>query len=135
MVGVSVNRLPWFGLRADGHYSRFSSSFGDGSYKSVSLSRDFGEATRLSFLAGTQIYSSTLASNNRSHFVTGNVEWSFSAHYFMQGGFTVNRGGALSYDQWLFTVGYRFDSKARRERRGADTSFVLFCLYSVHRSA
>ncbi len=115
MVGLSFNHLPWFGLRADAHYSRFNSSFGDGSYESVSVSRDITDTLRLSVLGGTQNYSSTLASNNRSRFVNSNVEWSFGTHYFTQGGFTINRGGSLSYDQWLFTVGYRFDSKARHK--------------------
>jgi hypothetical protein len=113
MVGVTFNRLPWFGLRADAHYSRFNSSFGDGSYKSVSLSRDFTDTLRLGFLAGTQNYSSTLASNNSSRFLNGNAEWSFGSHYFVQGGITTNRGETLSYDQWLFTLGWRFDSKGK----------------------
>ena len=115
MFGVSFNRLPWFGLRADAHYSRFNSSFGDGSYKSFSLSREFTETLRLGVLAGTQNYTSTLASNNHSHFLNGNAEWSFGSHYFLQGGVTVNRGGSFSYDQWLFTLGYRFDSKAKHQ--------------------
>ena len=34
-------------------------------------------------------------------------------HYFIQGGFTVSRGAVQNYDQWLFTLGYRFDSKQR----------------------
>lgn len=115
MAGISFNHLPWFGLRADAHYSRFNSSFGDGSYKSFSLSREVTDTLLLGILAGTQNYSSTLASNNNSRFLNGNAEWSFGSHYFMQGGFTINRGGALSYDQWLFTLGYRFDSKAKHK--------------------
>jgi AMIN domain len=115
MAGISFNHLPWFGLRSDAHYSRFNSSFGDGSYKSFSVSREVTDTLLLSILAGTQNYSSTLASNNNSRFLNGNAEWSFGTHYFMQGGFTINRGGSLSYDQWLFTLGYRFDSKAKHK--------------------
>jgi hypothetical protein len=115
MVGLSFNHLPWFGLRADAHYSRFNSSFGDGSYKSFSVSREVTDTLLLSILAGTQNYTSTLASNNNSRFLNGNAEWSFGTHYFMQGGFTINRGGALSYNQWLLTLGYRFDSKAKHK--------------------
>jgi len=115
MFGVTFGRLPWLGLRADAHYSRFNSPFGDGSYKSFSLSRDFSESLRLGVLAGTQDYVSTLATNNRSRFLNGNAEWSFGAHYFMQGGLTVNHGGALSYDQWMFTLGWRFDSKEKHQ--------------------
>ena len=115
MAGISFNHLPWWGLRADAHYSRFNSSFGDGSYKSASVSRDFSDALRLAILAGTQDYSSTLATNNHSHFINGNAEWSLGPHYFVQGGFTVNRGGTLSYDQWMFTFGWRFDSKEKHQ--------------------
>jgi len=116
MFGVGFNHLPWFGLRADAHYSRFNSSFGDGTYESVSVSRDITDTLRLSILGGTQNYTSTLASNNQTRFVNANTEWSWGTHYFSQGGFTINRGGSLSYDQWLFTVGYRFDSKARQKQ-------------------
>jgi hypothetical protein len=115
MAGVSFNHLPWWGLRADVHYSRFNSSFGDGSYKSAAVSREVTDTLLLTILAGTQNYTSTLATTNNSRFLTGNAEWSFGTHYFMQGGFTVNRGGALSYDQWLFTLGYRFDTKVRHK--------------------
>jgi len=33
----------------------------------------------------------------------------------MQTGYTWNRGGAQNYDQWLFTFGYRFDSRSNRK--------------------
>jgi hypothetical protein len=112
MYGATFDRLPWFGLRADVHYSRFNSSFGDGSYKSFSLSRNLTESLRLEVLAGQQNFTSPLTSNTVSRFLNGNIETAFGAHYFMQGGFTVNRG-SLSYDQWSFTVGYRFDSKGK----------------------
>ena len=112
MYGVTFDRLPWLGLRADAHYSRFNSSFGDGSYKSFSLSRNLTESLRLELLAGQQDFTSPLTSNTRSRFLNGNLETTFGAHYFMHGGFTVNRG-SLSYDQWSFTVGYRFDSKGK----------------------
>ena len=39
MYGVTFGRLPWLRLRADAHYARFNSSFGRGSYQSVSFSR------------------------------------------------------------------------------------------------
>ena len=115
MIGVNFTHLPWFGLRADAHYSRFTSSFGDGSYQSISLSRDFSDSLQLGVLVGTQNYTSTLASDNRSRFLNGNAEWSFGSHYFLQGGFTANRGGSLSYDQWMFTFGYRFDSRGKHQ--------------------
>jgi hypothetical protein len=112
--GMTFNRLPWFGLRADGHYSRFNSSFGDGSYKSFSLSRNLNENLRLEMMLGEQNFTSLLASSGRSRFFNSTLETTLGPHYFLQGGFTVNHGD-LNYTQWMFTMGYRFDSKAKRQ--------------------
>ena len=115
MYGVTFNHLPWLGLRADAHYSKFSSSFGSGSYRAVSLSRNFSDDIRVEVLGGDQTFSSLLTTDSRSRFVTSNLDFAVGAHYFMQGGFTVNRG-ELSYDQWMFTLGYRFDSKRKHQQ-------------------
>ena len=115
MYGVTFGHLPWMGLRADAHYSRFNSSFGSGSYRAFSLSRNFTDDIRLEVLAGDQTFSSTLTTDNRSRFVTTNVDFAIGEHYFTQGGFTVNRG-QLSYDQWMFTLGYRFDTKGKHQQ-------------------
>jgi hypothetical protein len=112
--GMTFNRLPWFGLRADGHYSRFNSSFGDGSYKSFSLSRNMNENLRLEVMLGEQNFTSLLASSGRSRFFNSTIETTLGPHYFLQGGFTVNHGD-LNYTQWMFTMGYRFDSKAKHQ--------------------
>src|SRR5579863_10116491 len=112
MYGVTFGRIPWVGLRADAHYSQFKSSFGNGSYRAFSLSRNFLDGLRLEVLAGDQNFSSTFTSQNHSRFITGNVESNFGPHYFIQGGYTADRG-QMSYDQWMFTIGYRFDSKER----------------------
>jgi len=115
MYGITFARLPWLRLRADAHYARFNSSFGTGSYQSVSVSRQVSDRMRLEILAGQQNFSSTFTANNRSRFVTGTVETSLGPRYYLQGNFTVNHG-QLSYDQWMFSLGYRFDSKnGRRE--------------------
>jgi hypothetical protein len=53
-----------------------------------------------------------LTSVGRSVFVNANVETTLGAHYFIQGGLGFNRGD-LSYDQWHFTLGYRFDTKQK----------------------
>ena len=115
LYGITFNHLPWMGLRADAHYSRFNSSFGSGSYRAFSLSRNFTDDIRMEVLAGDQTFSSLLTSDNRSRFLNSNVDLALGAHYFMQGGFTVNRG-QLSYNQWMFTLGYRFDSKGKPRR-------------------
>ena len=110
MYGLTFGRLPWLKLRADAHYARFNSSFGTGSYESVSISRQISDDLRLEILAGQQNFNSTLTTNNRSRFVTSTVEKSLGPRYYIQGNFTHN-SGQLSYDQYMFSFGYRFDSR------------------------
>jgi hypothetical protein len=112
LYGVTVGRMPWIGMRADLHYSKFDSSFGSGSYESVSFSRNFKENLRWEVLGGRQSFVSP-ATKDISHFVTGNFEAALGPHYFVQTGYTWNRGVGQSYDQWLFTFGYRFDSRSK----------------------
>ncbi len=114
MYGLTFNHLPYIGLRADVHYSRFNSSFGDGHYESVSFSRQMNDHLRLEALIGQQQFASTITSNNRSRFLTGTIETTLGPHYYLQSNFTTNRGD-LSYDQFMFSVGYRFDTRRKRE--------------------
>jgi hypothetical protein len=115
MYGVTWGRLPWFRLRADAHYSRFNSSFGTGSYRSFSLSRNLGDNLRLEVLAGDQNFVSAFSANNHSRFINTNVEAPLGKHYFLQGAFTTTRGEVMNYDQWMFTLGYRFDSRQKHQ--------------------
>ncbi len=111
LYGLTFGRLPWVGIRADGHYAKFNSSFGSGNYESFSLSRSLSDNFRLELLGGQQNFASALSSNTNSKFITSNLEMNVGSHYFMQGGFTVSRGVSQDYDQWLFTLGYRFDTR------------------------
>jgi hypothetical protein len=111
MFGITFGRLPWINMHADVRYSRFSSSFGSGSYKAFSLSKNLGEALQLQILAGQQNFASSLTSANISRFVNGTIETALGEHYFIQAGGTINRGNQMNYDQWLFTFGYRFDNR------------------------
>jgi hypothetical protein len=114
MYGLTFGRLPKLHLRADAHYARFNSSFGSGSYESFSLSRQLADNTRLEVLAGQQNFSSAVTANSHARFVTGTVETPLGPHYYIQNSFTFNRG-QLNYDQYMFSFGYRFDSKKHRE--------------------
>ena len=114
MYGVTFGRLPWIHLRADAHYARFNSSFGDGSYKSFSLSKQLSDRLRLEALFGQQNFASALTTNTRGRFVTGTVETTLGPHYYLQGNFTTNRGD-MSYDQIMFSIGYRFDNRRKGE--------------------
>jgi hypothetical protein len=112
--GVTFNRIPWVGLHADLHYSRFNSSFGTGSYRALSVSRNVSEALQLQILLGDESFTSSMTSNNRSRFINATAETALGAHYYLQGGFTVDRG-SMNYNQWMFTLGYRFDSRSKRQ--------------------
>ena len=113
LYGLTFGRIPWVRLRADAHYTKFNSSFGSGYYESLSLSRSLSDSFRLEVLGGKQSYSSPLSTNTSTNFLTSNVEMNIGFHYFMQGGYTVSRGVTQNYDQWLFTLGYRFDSRQK----------------------
>ena len=113
LYGVTFGRLPWIRVRADAHYTKFNSSFGSGYYESISLSRSLSDSFRLEVLGGKQNYTSPLSTNSTTNFVTSNLEMNLGFHYFMQGGYTVSRGVTQNYDQWLFTLGYRFDSRQK----------------------
>jgi hypothetical protein len=113
LYGVTMGRLPWIGIRSDVHYSKFNSSFGNGSYEAVSFSRIFRETLRWEVLGGRQSFVSPTL-NDTSHFVTGNFEASLGRNYFVQTGYTWNRGVSQDYDQWIVTFGYRFDSRSDR---------------------
>jgi hypothetical protein len=115
MYGVTFGRLPFVHLRADAHYAKFDSSFGSGYYKSVSVTHQMNDRLRLEVLLGQQNFASALTNNTRSKFVTGTVETTLGPHYYVQSNFTTNRGD-LSYDQMMFSIGYRFDSKRKGEK-------------------
>ena len=114
MYGITFGRLPWIKVRADAHYAKFDSSFGKGSYESFSLSRQMSDRLRIEVLLGQQRFASPLTTNNSGRFFTGTVETTLGPHYYLQGNFTTNRGD-MSYDQMMFSIGYRFDSKRRGE--------------------
>ncbi len=111
MFGITFGHVPWIGAHADLRYSRFNSAFGSGSYEALSVTRNLGETFQLQVLAGQQNFASTLTSATRSRFLNGMLETTLGQHYFMQFGGTINRGGQMNYDQWLFTFGYRFDNR------------------------
>ena len=114
MYGISFGRIPFVKMRADVHYARFNSSFGTGEYEAVSLSRQMSDRLRLEVLLGQQKFASAITTNTRGRFVTGTVETTLGPHYYLQGNFTTNRGD-MSYDQIMFSIGYRFDSKRKGE--------------------
>ena len=115
MYGITFARLPKLGLRADVHYSKFTSSFGSGTYRAFSLSRSLGDRLHFEALGGDQSFTSSLAGNQSAKFFTGNIDTSIGALLFLQGGFTAYRGQLQNYNQLYVSFGYRFDNKWKRK--------------------
>jgi AMIN domain len=115
MYGITFVELPKIKLRADAHYSRFTSSFGSGTYRAFSLSRSIGDRFHFEALGGDQVFTSSLAGNQSAKFFTGNIDTSIGALFFLQGGFTAYRGQLQNYNQSYVTLGYRFDNKWKRK--------------------
>lgn len=115
MYGVTFAKLPKIGFRADAHYSRFTSSFGAGTYRAFSLSRSLGDRFHFEALGGDQAFTSSLAGNQSAKFFTTNMDTSIGALLFLQGGFTMYRGQLQNYNQSYVTLGYRFDNKWKRK--------------------
>jgi AMIN domain len=115
MYGITFAELPKIRLHADAHYSRFTSSFGSGTYRTFSLSRSIGDRFHFEALGGDQSFTSSLAGNQSAKFFTTNIDTSIGALLFMQGGFTVYRGQLQNYNQMYVTLGCRFDNKRKRK--------------------
>jgi hypothetical protein len=111
LYGLSFLKVPWLGVNADLHYSKFASSFAAGTYRAVSLSRTFGDRIHINVLGGDQSVVSALAGNQTARFLTATTDTSIGARFFVQGGLTFYRGQLQNYDQMSVTLGYRFDSK------------------------
>lgn len=112
LYGFTVDHIWRTGLRADLRYSKFDSSFARGTYRAVSLSRTLGEDLRVEVQAGDQSLISPFTNVTSSRFLMGSVDANLGTHYFLQGGFTAQRGVQLAYNQWYITLGYRFDNRS-----------------------
>jgi hypothetical protein len=108
MYGVNFGEIRNTGLQLDLRYSKFNSSFGQGTYEFVSLSRNLAERLRVQVQGGVQHLNSSLSTNSNSRFVTGTVDWTIGPRYFVEGLYSWNTGTSLNYSQMNLTFGYRF---------------------------
>jgi hypothetical protein len=108
MGGLTLARIPKFPFRTDLRYSHFNSSFGTGSYESISLTREIGENLRVEFLGGEQRLTSQYSGQSQTRFLNANVDYLLGRHYVLGGGWTIYRGRIQDYDQFFFNLGYRF---------------------------
>jgi hypothetical protein len=110
MYGVSFGEIFKTGIHADLRYSKFDSSFGQGNYRALSLTRNLKDSFQLEFLGGSQSLISASTTNTSSHFVTASAMWSLGPRYFFETGYTWSRGTTMNYQQWNTMFGYRFGS-------------------------
>jgi len=111
MYGFTLKDIYHTGIRADLHYSKFDSPFARGIYRILSLSRPVGNRMMWNLQGGSQSLDSSFTVNQHSFFVDSSLDTNLGTHTFLQGGYTVERGAQLNYNQWRLSLGYRFDSK------------------------
>jgi hypothetical protein len=113
MYGLTLGEIRNTGLTLDLRYTKFNSSFGQGNYQFVSLSRNISERIRVQVQGGLQHLNSSLSANSSSKFVTSTVDWSIGPRYFVEGLFSWNMGTSMNYQQMNITFGYRFGGALR----------------------
>ncbi|MGZ4815678.1 MAG: hypothetical protein ACXVZV_09730 [Terriglobales bacterium] len=113
MYEATLNRVWRTKLRLDARYSKFDSAFAKGDYRSLSVSRNFGQDFRWELIAGNQTFLSPYTTDTGTRFVGSNVDFSIGTHYFFQAGLNLQRGAMQNYNQWFTTFGYRFDNRQR----------------------
>jgi hypothetical protein len=111
LFGGSAGDVLHTGVRIEYRYSKFDSSFGQGTYQSVFAIRDVGESLRFELQAGHQAFSSALTAQNRARFINGNVDCYLGPHYYLGFGATVYRGDVQRYNQYFINLGFRFDNR------------------------
>ncbi len=114
MYGISVGEIRGTGLQLDLRYTKFNSSFGQGTYQFVSVSRNLAERLHVQLQGGMQHLNSTFSSNSSSRFVTGTVDWTIGPRYFFEGLYSWNTGTSMNYRQMNLTFGYRFGGFLRK---------------------
>jgi hypothetical protein len=115
MYGLTLQQLWRTGVRIDARYSKFDSSFANGTYRSLSVERNFGELFRWNIQFGQQSFVSSFSKDDGGRFLNSYVDMIFGPHYFLESGLTVQRGSTENYNQWTTTVGYRFNNRSRKK--------------------
>jgi hypothetical protein len=114
MYGVTFGEIKKTGLMLDLRYAKFNSSFGQGQYEFVSVSRSLADRFHIQLQGGTQHLNSAFSVNTNSKFITSIFDWSIGPRYFFEGLFSWNSGTSMNYQQTNFTFGYRFGGSYRK---------------------
>jgi hypothetical protein len=109
MFGATLNEIPRTGLRADFHYSKFNSNFGNGHYGVLSLSRQVTNRMYWNVQLGKQDIESLHTLDCDSNFVDDSLDINLGRHSYLQSGYTYVRGETMNYRQWYMSWGFRFD--------------------------
>jgi hypothetical protein len=115
MQGLTWDEIGRTGLRADFRYSRFDSSFAQGDYKVLTLSRHLGDRMMWDAQFGSRNLLSPFTVNRHSFFVDSSLDMNLGRHSYFQSGYTAVRGAPTNYNQWYFSLGYRFDGLPARK--------------------
>jgi hypothetical protein len=111
MYGGSWSEIAHSGVRADFHYSKFDSNFGQGNYRVLSFSRQMSDRMFWNLQLGNQNLLSALTANNHSNFIANSLDINMGKHSYLQSGYTLVNGSSLNYRQWYLSWGFRFDKK------------------------
>ena len=114
MYGLTFGEIRNTGLQLDLRYTKFNSSFGQGQYEFVSLSRSIADRFRVQIQGGTQHLTSAFSTDSSSKFITSTIDWTIGPRYFFEGLFSWNMGTTMNYQQTNFTFGYRFGGALRK---------------------
>lgn len=112
--GLTFGEIPRTGMQLDLRYTKFNSSFGQGNYQFISLSRTLAERFHVQLQGGMQHLTSAFSTNSDSKFVSSTVDWTIGPRYFFEGLFSWNMGTTMNYQQTNFTFGYRFGGSLRK---------------------
>lgn len=114
VAGASASDILSSRIRLGFRFSRFDSSFGRGTYKTLTLSRELGENVQFELQGGQQNFNSSFTRQDRARFLNGSLDWYMGSRYFLGAGVTIYRGQTQDYNQVFLRLGYRFDNRRRR---------------------
>jgi len=119
MYGLTFGEIGKTGLLVDLRYTKFNSSFGQGNYQFVSVSRSLTDRMHLQLQGGVQHLASTatgtlVTTNTNSRFLTSTFDWAIGPRYFFEALLSWNNGTTMNYMQTNLTFGYRFGGTLRK---------------------
>lgn len=69
---------------------------------------------RFEVTGGRQNFTSSLGVATDYKLLGSTIDLNLGGHYFVESSYNTQRSSLQNFDQWLITMGYRFDSGKRR---------------------